>query len=128
MDPWSAARDRFAPLITALRAELRAPLTYYFDVENTGGFVMCLFVRLIPAEPRQPGEPDRCVVFSEEWDEPDPTAESKPFLGRYYDWNDENDTDNLVYMEDGTRYESDPATMAKIAAWAAPIIREWLAA
>lgn len=112
--------DPFGPLIAALRVHLPAD-DYSMDVENTGGGVMCLFVRdaLAPLYPA----PDRCVVFSDlGLDEPDPTAGADTFMGLYADWNDPDDVDNVRMLD--VRYTT--ANLPGIAAWAAPTIRDWL--
>ena len=117
---WSyqAALGRFAPLIAALAdPTLRLPRVT-FGVENTGGNVYCMFVR--PADPIAAPRRARVIAFSDDWDEPDPTAESWAWLCAYSDWS----TDEGTCYWSRIRYEHGNETA--IASWAAPIIRGWL--
>lgn len=122
LSPYDRAAKTYGPLTTALRAYLPIGL-YTIDVENTGGWVMCLFVRrrFIASDVARP---DRCAVFSEDgYNEPDPTAPSIPSVGLYRDWNGEDDG-VILDWSNGPRFNDD--TAEAVAAAFGPLIRGWL--
>lgn len=117
----STALERFIPLMRAIEQH-PGTLPVRLDVENTGGGIMCLFIRLPESE--RLFRNDRCLVISDEWDEPDPTAQNWARVSLYRDWTDPEDVADTRRYESFIRQEHDnePA----IADWLMPLINGWL--